>query len=81
MNSLLQGMTRAEACRQTQVERPGGARDSGAGSRAHADPVQAWRAWADCGDGRQFHLIIDPHAQQLWLLPADETLMDPRSMR
>ena len=81
MNRLPQGMTRAEACRYPQVERPDGARDSGVGSGARADPMQAWRAWADCGDGRQFHLIIDPHAQQLWLLPADETLMDPRSMR
>jgi len=81
VNRLPGGMSREEACRHTQVERPGGARDCGKGSGTRADPVQAWRAWADCGDGRQFHLIIDPHAQQLWLLPAAETLMDPRSMR
>jgi hypothetical protein len=42
--------------------------------------VQAWRAWAGCGDGGQVHLIIDPPAQQLWLLPADEANINPRSV-
>lgn len=42
--------------------------------------VEAWRAWSDCGDGGRVHLILDRQAQQLWLLPSDETLIDPRSM-
>jgi len=55
-------------------------RGFGAESAAGATPVQAWRAWSDCGDGRQIHLILDRQAQQVWLLPSDETLIDPRSM-
>jgi hypothetical protein len=54
-------------------------RGSGAESAAGATPIQAWRAWSDCGDGGRVHLILDRQAQQLWLLPSDETLIDPRS--
>lgn len=43
--------------------------------------VQAWRAWAGCGDGGQVDLIIDPQARETWLLPADETNIPPRSAR
>jgi hypothetical protein len=43
--------------------------------------VQAWRAWADCGDGGQVHLIIDPPARRVWLLPADESNYTPRSVQ
>jgi hypothetical protein len=57
-----------------------GYRGSGPESAAGATPVQAWRAWSDCGDGGRVHLILDRQAQQLWLLPSDETLIDPRSM-
>jgi hypothetical protein len=57
-----------------------GYRCSGAESAAGATPVQAWCAWSDCGDGGRVHLILDRQAQQLWLLPSDETLIDPRSM-
>ena len=47
------------------------------GSESH---VQAWRAWTGCGDGGQVHLIIDPPAKQVWLLPAGEPKPDPRSV-
>jgi len=43
--------------------------------------VEAWRAWAGCGDGGQVHLIIDPPAQQVWLLPADDNSTTPRSLQ
>ncbi len=55
--------------------------DPGSPAVADAAPVQAWRAWAGCGDGGQVHLIIDPPAQQVWLLPADDIHYDPRSMQ
>lgn len=42
--------------------------------------VQAWHAWAGCGDGGQVHLIIDPPARQVWLWPADESNYTPRSV-
>ena len=42
---------------------------------AAAVPVQAWRAWADCGDGGQVHLILDEPARQVWLLPVEN--IDP----
>jgi len=43
--------------------------------------VQAWRAWAGCGDGGQVHLIIDSPARQIWLWPADEPNSTPRSVQ
>jgi len=57
------------------------AQDSGAVSAAGPKPVQAWRAWSCCGDGHQIHLIIDPQAQQVWLLPADDYTNPPRSVQ
>ncbi len=57
------------------------AHDSGAGPAAGPKAVQAWRAWSCCGDGNQIHLIIDPQAQQVWLLPADDYTNPPRSMQ
>jgi hypothetical protein len=81
MTSLRQGKPRPERWKETHMQRPRGSQDSGVESAADATPVQAWRAWADCGDGRQVHLILDPQAQQVWLLPADDTHLDPRSMQ
>lgn len=43
--------------------------------------VEAWRAWAGCGDGGQVHLIIDPPAQQVRLLPADDYSTTSRSLQ
>jgi hypothetical protein len=43
--------------------------------------VQAWCAWADCGDGGQVNLIIDSPARQIWLWPADEHNNIPRSVQ
>ena len=63
-----------------QGEQHQASRGSGVESPAGATPVQAWRAWSDCGDGGCVHLILDRQAQQLWLLPSDETLVDPRSI-
>lgn len=60
---------------------PGTLGESPALSADRRAPVQAWRAWAGCGDGRQIHLIIDLEAQQVWLLSADDSNFDPRSMR
>ena len=52
------------------------------GLQANADtaPLQSWRAWSGCGDGAQLHLVIDPAAGQVWLLPAEETPMHARSI-
>ena len=43
-------------------------------------PLQSWRAWSECGDGAQLHLVIDPAAGQVWLLPADGTPTQARSI-
>lgn len=48
-------------------------------SSAHRAPVQAWRAWSGCGDGRPVYLIIDPRAREVWLLPARDAARDSRS--
>jgi hypothetical protein len=42
--------------------------------------LQAWRAWAGCGDGGQVHLIIDPPAHEVWLLPGGDMKTGPRSL-
>jgi hypothetical protein len=55
--------------------------ESPAVDAACSAPVQVWRAWAGCGDGRQIHLIIDPGAQQVWLLSAEDSINHPRSIR
>ena len=81
MNGLRQGKPRPEFWTEGYVERPRGSQDTGIESAADATPVQAWRAWAGCGDGRQVHLILDRQAQQVWLLSADGTHFDPRSMQ
>lgn len=54
----------------------------GMGQPANADnsPLQAWRAWSGCGDGVQLHLVLDPAAGQVWLLPAEETFVHARSI-
>jgi hypothetical protein len=51
------------------------------GTAAPVEHMQAWRAWAGCGDGAQVHLIIDPPAQRVWLLPAENTYPMGRSER
>lgn len=55
---------------------------SGLGRPANAAnvPLQSWRAWSGCGDGVQLHLVLDPAVGQVWLLPAEETPMDARSI-
>ena len=55
---------------------------NGMGLEANAAtaPLQSWRAWSGCGDGAQLHLVIDPAAGQVWLLPAEETPMHARSI-
>jgi len=80
MNSLPQWDPRPKRGTERHAERHQGSRVSGVESAAAPTPIQAWRAWADCGDGRQVHLILDRQAQQLWLLPSDESHLDPRSM-
>lgn len=58
-----------------------GSRASMPAPSARRAPLQAWRAWSGCGDGRQVHLIIDPRAQQVWLLPAEDAARPSRSVR
>lgn len=55
---------------------------SAMGQPANADdsPLQSWRAWSECGDGVRLHLVLDPAAGQVWLLPAEETLVHARSI-
>jgi len=57
-----------------------GQRGTGHPASAGAAPLQSWRAWSGCGDGAQLHLVIDPAAGQVWLLPAEETPMHARSI-
>jgi hypothetical protein len=81
MNKPPRGRIRPELCGKRHLARPRASRDPGRTSTDGAAPlVQAWRAWADCGDGSSVHLILDPRAQQVWLLPADDGLIHPRSM-
>jgi len=47
---------------------------------AAAAPLQSWRAWSGCGDGAQLHVVIDPAAGQVWLLPAEEAPIRARSI-
>ena len=79
MKSLPQRNPRPERLKDGLVERHQGSRVSDAEPSADPMPIQAWRAWTDCGDGGQVHLILDRQAQQLWLLPSDESHIDPRS--
>lgn len=72
--------TRGVRCGPQEAAEPGWPRPSASSRARHEAPVQAWRAWTDCGDGEQVHLILDRRAQQLWLLPADEPHIDPRSL-
>ena len=51
------------------------------GDQAYAAaPLQSWCAWSECGDGAQLHLVIDPAAGQVWLLPAEGTPTQARSI-
>ena len=60
--------------------RPDGPSNQLSDTTVSAAPLQTWRAWSGCGDGGQLHLVIDPAAGQVWLLPAEETPMPTRSI-